>query len=415
MSTLPSSVYRQRSLPRKMMLAFMLTTLLAPATILNKLLFVALLAWTLALMTRVRSPRPQWVWPSFGIIGIFLYGYLLALPFPNDHDLALQFFLATFVLLLIHFVEYFNIDMDQAVEFCGKIMVGVTAIYWLLALNPELPYAQELVIWFQVVSQSATAERDYLEEVPVLTLALGTAPFFFVPWCLVVMRILRRFSVSDLVWLILYGAAIALSGARGVVVVALLFLAFAGLVQASIVTRVLLMVMLCAFATIILPTLFSNTVLFSRDEISNAAKIGHFQSFWDQLGWFNSIFGGGLGSFYFTVGKGAFTQHTELTPIDLARYVGIPFAISVYCLMLLPRLFRSPFKGQRPLVFTIFVLYLLLSVTNPVLINSFGMLVVVWYWAKYRQYFNAVPLMAVLRFPAVRSNTVVLQSKGESS
>lgn len=385
MSNLLSTVHYAKAAPRRLMLAFMLTTLLAPVSILNKLLFVALMTWTLILLFRVRAPRPQRMLPAFGIIGIFLYGYLLALPSANDHGLAFQFFLATFILALIHFVDFFKIDMDRAVEFSGKVMVGVSMIYWSLVLNSGLPYAQEIVSWYQEISQSASAERDFLGETPLMTLALSTAPFLYLPWCIVTMRIQRRFSWLDLMWLVLYGFTIALSGARGIVVVALLFLAYAGLTQASVITRVLLLALFASLLIVVLPELLSSTTLFSSDEFSNAIKIGHFQSFVDQLNWSNSIFGNGLGSFYFSAGKGALTQHTELTPIDLARYVGVPLAIAIYSLLLLPRLFRRPFQGKRKLVFAAFALYLLLSVTNPVLINSYGMLVVIWYWSKYRE------------------------------
>lgn len=369
--------------PYRLMLAFMLTTVLAPATILNKVLFVILMLWTLHLLVRRHPPRPRLVIPAFAAVGIFLYGLLLSAPTENDHALAIQFFLATFVLLLIHFVEHFRIDMDSASETCGKFMVIVTAIYVLLALNPGLPYASEIVLWFDEISLSASAERDYLDA-PVLTLALGTVPFLFVPWCLVTVRLLQRFRLADFVWLLLYGTAILLSGARGVVAVSLAFLAVASFWMTSPLTRLLLLLAACVGIGTMAPDLIALTSLFSSEEISNATKIGHFRSFIDTLDVPSAMFGNGLGSFYYSSGKGAPTQHTELTPIDLARYVGIPFAMTFYALLLLPRFLRPQLRSTRFLFGIAFLLYLVLSLTNPVLINSYGMLVVVWYWTKLR-------------------------------
>lgn len=401
------------SIPDWLLLAFMLTTLLAPITVLNKILFAVLLIWTFVLLIGVSSPRPKLVFSAFGIVGIFFYGYMLALPSSNDQDLAVQFFLASFILLLIHFIEFFNIDMDRMAELCGRIMLGITVLYLLLFFNLELPYARDIISWYNEISQSTTSERDYLGDGLILTLALSTAPFLYVPWCLVLMRIKRRFSWRDMMWLLFYGLAIGLSGARGIAVVALLFLFYIGLTKSAIVTRMFLVVLVTILLIILTPIILSSTQLFSSDEISNATKIGHFQSFLDQLSWINSIFGSGLGSSYYSAGKGGLTPHTELTPIDLARYLGIPLAIVVFTLMLLPRLFFRPLQGQRQRYLVAFSLYLLLSVTNPVLINSFGMLVVIWYWTKYREFTYGGSVRRSSRPVVGISSRFPLQSKVE--
>ena len=369
--------------PRRLLLAFMLTTVLVPSTILNKILFVMLMGWTLRLMMLSPGLRPRLSAPAFCAIAIFLYGLLLCLPGRNDNALAIQFFLSTFVLMLIHFIDHFDIDMDRAAEICGRAIVLATAVYWILAFNADLPYATDIVKWFEDASQSASSERDYLED-PTLTLALGTAPFLFVPWCIVVMRLFRTRRMVDVAWLLAYAAAIALSGARGIVVVALAFLGIGAIWLTSVRTRIVVILALTAVLAIGVPALLTTTSLFSSDEISNAGKIGHFKSFIDVLDLRGAIFGNGLGSYYFSSGSGVITPHTELTPIDLARYVGIPLAIAFFGLLLLPRNVLSAYRGEHLLLVLGFSLYLLLSITNPVLINSYGMLVVLWYWAKLR-------------------------------
>lgn len=371
-----------QALPRRLLLTFMLTTVIAPATMLNKLLFVGLMLWTLPLLLRRQAPRPRLNWPAFGVIGIFTYGLLMCLPARNDSALAVQFFLATFVLMLIHFVDHFRIDMDRAAEFCGRAMIFITILYWMLAINLDLPYATELFVWFNQISMSASAERDFIEGGATLTLALGSAPFLFVPWCLVCVRLFKQPRLADFIWLVLYGVAIGLSGARGIMVVALAFLIAASIWLTSFRARVAIILSLVALLAIGLPVLLTATALFSSEEISNAAKIGHFNSFLDALEMSGALFGNGLGSYYFSSAKGLLTAHTELTPIDLARYLGIPLAIAFYGLLLLPASRLSRYRGDQFLISFGFLLYLVLSVTNPTLVNSYGMLVVVWYWAK---------------------------------
>lgn len=374
-----------KSIPHRLMLGFMITTLLAPVTILNKLLFGCLLAWTLVLLLRVREPRPRLVMPAFLVVVIFLYGFLLSKITSADKDIALQLFLSSFILIIIHFVEYFEINMDHFVELCGRIMIGVTFLYWLCFLYPGWPFSVYFVDLLQEINQSATAERDYFGGDVYQTLALSTVSFLFIPWCLVMIRIAKEFRWSDLLWLFLYGATIVASGRRGTATIAILFSAYVLILRGSTLTRLIFFIFFVALAGLVMPEIIGNTLLLDAGEVSNQVKIGHFASFIDQLGWVNAFFGDGLGSSYYSTGSGAWKSFTELTPIDVARYVGIPLAVALFGLLLFPIIFRSPLKLGREAIFISFALYLVLSVTNPVLINSYGMLVVLWYWSKYRR------------------------------
>lgn len=387
--------------PRRLLLAFMLTTVLVPATFLNKILFIALMGWTLRVMLLSPGLRPRLFAPAFLAVAIFFYGLVLCLPGHNDNSLAIQFFLSTFVLLLIHFIEHFDIDMDRAAELCGRAILLATAVYWFLALNPDAPYGSDLLKWFDDASQSSSSKRDYLED-PTLTLALGSAPFLFVPWSIVVLRLFRTPRMVDVVWLLAYAVVITVSGARGIITVALAFLAVGAIWLSSPSRRIIIVLALAAALAISVPVVLTTTSLFSSDEISNAAKIGHFKSFIDVLDLRSAVSGNGLGSYYFSSGSGYITPHTELTPIDLARYVGIPLAIGFYCLLLLPLNSLRAYRGEHFLYCVAFFLYLVLSLTNPVLINSYGMLVILWYWAKLQAVSVQRPAVRAVTEPVTR-------------
>jgi hypothetical protein len=360
----------------------MLTTLLAPVTIMNKLLFIALMIWTMFLILKIRQPRLMMLFPAIVVITIFLYGLLISLLGRSDSTLAVQFFLATFMLILIYFVCHYSIDMDKASELCGKAMLAFTILFWFLAFNKDLPYATRAFEWMNEMSLSAYAEREFIEGGITMTLALGTAPFLFVPWCIVTVRLIRFPRTADLLWFLAYGLAIGLSGARGLIVVALAFLIAALFWLTSFRTRIFIVLAAAVIFAIIAPMVLNETMIFSSKEVSNSIKIGHFNSFLDALDISGALFGKGLGSYYFSAGRGDWAAHTELTPIDLARYVGIPMAIFVYVLMLFPTCRLVKYKGDNFLFSFAFFLFLILSITNPTLFNSYGMLVVVWYWAK---------------------------------
>ena len=369
------------SAPAMLMLFFMLTTVLVPTTILNKILFAVLLAWSFGIFVRYRSPRPELVGPLVAVIGIFLYGLILAISGDNDRALAFQFFLAVFVLTLIHFVLYFQIDMDRASEVCGKAIVIATAVYASLVYIPGLPFAADLVAVFDTVSAAANAERDF-SDTATSTIAVGTVPFLFVPFCITLMRVLKQFRITDFFWLTLYTGTIVASGARGVIVIALAFMVLAAIRLSSNLIRFAVIVAAAALFFIVIPEILANTSVFSDEETSNSTKLGHYYSYIDHLNTSNGMFGEGLGSYYYSSGRGILLPHTEITPLDLSRYFGIPLATIFYLLLFIPRIKVINIRDSKILYNISFFLYLILSITNPVLVNSYGMIVVVWYWSK---------------------------------
>ena len=125
-----------------------------------------------------------------------------------------------------------------------------------------------------------------------------------------------------------------------------------------------------------------NSLLLSAEETSNAVKIGHFQSYFADLTLASVLVGRGLASYYYSTGSDAFLAHTEITPLDMARFVGVILTAALYLAILLPTLQWYRYGGRNRIWVIAFVLYLALSATNPVMFNSYGMLVVLWYWCK---------------------------------
>lgn len=364
-------------------LLFMIATLLAPVAIFNKLIFFIIFFWTFVIFAKQGLSGRAIIVSPIMIFFVFLYGLILSLINPNDHALAMQLILSSAILFLIHFVFYYNLNIDDAVEICGKIMIGVTLIYWICVLFYDIPGVSDWILWFNEISQSDSAERDYVGNGLVRTFALGSAPFIYLPWCLVLMRLSQKIKWMDFFWAILYAFVIILSGARGIMVISFLFMCYIFISNGSSIIYKFIssFVVMIALISLVLFSI-SNTMVFGSEETSNAVKIGHFESFLEQLTWVNGLWGNGLGSYYFSSGSGILKSQTELTPIDLVRYVGFPLAFLVYIFLLFPRLHRKFFRKQFQPIIVIFFLYLVLSFTNPVLFNSVGMLVVIWYWHK---------------------------------
>jgi hypothetical protein len=93
------------------------------------------------------------------------------------------------------------------------------------------------------------------------------------------------------------------------------------------------------------------------------------------------LFGEGLASYYYSSGVNQTVAHTEVTPLDLARYFGLPLTVVACLAFLFPLLKRDAYSGKARAAVVIVVIYLGISLTNPVLGNSYGLVVVLWYWS----------------------------------
>ena len=131
-------------------------------------------------------------------------------------------------------------------------------------------------------------------------------------------------------------------------------------------------------------TVLGDSLLFSADEESNSVKIGHFLSYLDDLGPLNGLFGQGLASYYYSSGSSALKAFTELTPIDMCRYVGIPLTLLLYAVLFVPMRGAARYARRHGGHTVAMLLFTALSMSNPVMFNSYGLLVVLWYWSSLR-------------------------------
>ena len=176
--------------------------------------------------------------------------------------------------------------------------------------------------------------------------------------------------------------AILLSASRGIVAVSAIFLVITISTSVPKKWRVFVATLLIAGAIGAVIEGVSDTKLFSANEESNAGKIGHVISFVDDLTAASFVFGRGLAHYYYSIGSGSMKAHTEITPVDMLRYFGFLFTLLLYFSIVFPSKFFASYRGEQRIYVFIFISYLALSFTNPIMFNSMGMLVILWYWAK---------------------------------
>jgi len=357
---------------------FFAVTLVAPAAPLNKLLFVLIGAWLLKDMLFAPPNTVPLVAAPFVVLAIFSYGYVLSWSNRVDAALALQFFTAVLVLFLIHFVRRHRIDLDRLAESSALVLLAFTALFWTTTLWPELPLATSVKGLIEDVGLGAVAERDF-GGAPTLSLHLGTVPFLFVAFCL---RFFQSYRWRDGLLLLLIAVGIVLSASRGLIAISVLFLLAVLVGRVPLVVRIVALLVAAALVYAATEFYLGNTLVLSAEENSNAVKIGHFESYFADLTLASVLAGRGLASYYYSSGSGAFIAHTEITPLDMARYLGVILTALLYGVILLPTTRLARYGGANRIWVIAFLLYLLLSATNPVMFNSYGMLVVLWYWWK---------------------------------
>lgn len=128
--------------------------------------------------------------------------------------------------------------------------------------------------------------------------------------------------------------------------------------------------------------LLLNTNVFDKNDLSNAAKLGHLNSFWKNLNLYNFFLGEGLASYYYSEGSGGLKAVTEITLLDLLRYFGFVLTPIIYSYIFFPVKRFNAYLGDNLIYFVVFFMYVINSMTNPTFLNSYGFLVVLWYWSK---------------------------------
>lgn len=135
---------------------------------------------------------------------------------------------------------------------------------------------------------------------------------------------------------------------------------------------------LVILACVLLVALF--VVLISEDgEQSNMVKYAHLSSYIDHFGKnpFYLITGQGPGTSFYTKGFYAMVMNTEWSYLELIRRYGL-FSLMIFYLFFEPlkRLYALKDTDKGIVVLLAYVIYLIIAGTNPLLLSSTGMLIV---------------------------------------
>lgn len=376
---------------------YILTSLLIPLTVVNKLIFIVLFllygGYLLFFKEKNKFEELKKVKAPFLIVLIFGIGYVRGVFNGADQALAEQFLLATGILLLIYPINEFEIDMNRILKLAAKVYILFFAVFVIYAIN-VMDFS--IPLWIKnaahlLDNQFTGFIGETLYELcsGILTkraffggsgmqIYLGTTPFLLILTDILFLDFLRNRKISNLFFVALSMLMTLTTGSRTLILLiplSLCILIWAGLDRKKqlIVAAVIGLAGLGVFLY-----LWKFSTFFSLSEKSNYIKAGHLTSYFEQLNIKSALFGEGLGSFYYTTGKERLIAHTEITFMDHCRYFGIPLSILIWGAMIWPKMQKGLKEIKEELC--IFLMYLFFAQTNPVLFNSFGLVAVLWYW-----------------------------------
>lgn len=357
---------------------FFLFTLLFPPLIINKILFLLIMGYV---AVNYKSYHFSTFSP-FIVFLIFLFGFIHSFINNVDKDLSFQFFLSVLVLFLIYPILKYKIDIDFIAKTSGLIIVFYTFFsFVLIVMSFEFPFTDIIRNIFRDYSLGGYSIRDFTEG-GIINFNLGSTPFLYLPFSLYFISFVEKKNMRSFIVLILLLITILISGSRGLMLSCILAIVYIIFFKASLVTRIRLLIISIPIILMVVSFLITNTNVFSSKEVSNSVKIGHYASFFDNISFSNIIMGNGLASKYYSKGTNSVLAHTEITPLDMLRYLGFILAPILYIIIIFPTRKIKLYLGENKLYFGLFIIYLINSFTNPIMFNSYGLLTVVWYWYK---------------------------------
>lgn len=357
---------------------FVIFTILFPIFIVNKLIliFIAFIFFLKIYSYKFLSLSPIYVFL------IFLYGFINSFFNQVERNLSIQFFLTTFSLFIIYPVLKYKIDFDKIVKSSGLFLVIYSLIsFFVIVIYFDSPISEKYFNFFREYSAGSYGLRDFTDE-GLISFHTGTAPFLYLSLVLYCESFFIKRNYVSLAVILLHIFIIFISGSRGTFFSALIAIFIIVIFKSSIKIKVGLLALCLPVLFYFISFLLQNTETLSSDEGSNNVKLGHLESFIESASYLKLIFGNGLGAIYYTKGSDMYKAHTEVTPLDMIRYLGFIFAFLLYWVIIFPTKRISAYLGNNFLYLIIFFIYLLNSMTNPTMFNSYGLIVVVWYWNK---------------------------------
>lgn len=331
---------------------------------------------------------PKKLWFAVVFISFFMPFYALSIGLMNGflHNTpvgTLVYFNSFFFFLIVLVTVSERIDLTPLFNYSSLLIVLITlGFYLVLIFNTRL--FGSLYQYFVMDKQVAVyALRNY-GEVTLLMIFYKTSPLLVFPLSYYLYQILiekrKKISLFHCVLVILIAVTLFLSGTRANLLSLFLIIIFYFIFYAYRKSRLWFVLLGSLGLLIVFLTLPSfSKLLLNQHEASNAIKFSYISSYINYFAHhiMSFIWGQGIGGAFFSAGLQRFINVSELTYLELIRIWGFPIAILFVGILVLPLLKEIKAKKLSHL-FIAYMAYLFIAGTNPLLLSSTGMLVLVY-------------------------------------
>lgn len=295
---------------------------------------------------------------------------------------TLEIFVLLFLLLVI---ETEKIQLEWILIRCCLLLAVVEIAITVVALASPLLYVG--IYEFTALKQTAYLSVD------TDRLGIGVGSFYYKTSATMILPLAyycarmaasKRLRIADVFFFLVYLSAMLFTGARANLLAALAVCGVFALVK---IYRTLGVVW--SFSTFLV--LFSVLItayaprFFNPAEASNAVKLGHVASYITEFERHPSylLWGEGADTEFYSEGFQENTTITEVTYLELIRNFGIPVSILLAILLCWPVVALASRESRRigTGYFAVpYAAYLLMAATNPLLLSTTGLLIVVAAW-----------------------------------
>ena len=311
----------------------------------------------------------------FILIGTFLRGVIVGYTY--DYDASMMFlkaFTPLFLLCWVDKIYWLNKLLLPSLIISIITLFIVFSMYYMPELEGMIYGYMRTHDDFILMSHRSFLGYDFI------AVFYRSIPLVIIPYSLYCYKFFfeEKNHKKNLVVLFLLGLSLYFSGTRANMlaalgVVAILFIYRIYRSNFSIVAYLLSFLSICSFLCILF------MLLSEKGESSNEIKFSHLISYINLFS--NNVdvlfCGQGVGSYFYSLGFKMMTTQTEWSYLELIRYVGLLGAVLIIGLYVFP--IYKLYKKRRELTYALpisigYILFLCIAGTNPLLINSTGML-----------------------------------------
>jgi len=318
-----------------------------------------------------------------GFLTIAIIGFFVAI-FQNseiDYAFAIGFFKSLSILFLIFIIIDLNIEADSFLNKYSILIPLITIPIYFISIN--FPISFSFLYDFLVLEKQVAliANRQFFgydifsvyyktSSILVFPLSYYSNNFF-----------IKKKGFLSFLLVALFFICLLMSGTRANIIAAVLVVLYYLYQYLKLKKNVVYNIISIISVFFIFFYIFLS-LSFGEKEESSEIKSGHFTSFISNIEHNPQylIWGQGLGSTAYSSGTNSFQAQTELTYFDLIRFFGIPLTCMFIFLVIYPLiyLYKNKMINKRNKYSIIaFSTYLFIAGTNPLLISSTGMLILI--------------------------------------